>query len=131
MPLLYGSDSNVLERVRLGGLFNGERAMPRFYCHLRYPENEIQDAEGIDMVDLAAAEREAKGAIREIAAENLRGDVRFSLLGIHITDHAGNLLSAIESQAVLEDAISGKVLAAMKHSLPRHAEGALGVANQA
>lgn len=93
--------------------------MPRFYFHLHYPAEAVRDEEGIELPDVKAAEREAIGAVRDIASEDLRGDGQFELLGIRITDGEGNLVSVVLSRDALAKAISGNVWAmGIDHAQP-------------
>ena len=93
--------------------------MERFYFHLHYATGDVEDREGTDLPDLQAAEREAEGAIRDLAADVFRGSDTFKLLGIRITDAAENLLCVKLSRETLENAVSPDVLSlGSGHVLP-------------
>ena len=85
--------------------------MTRFFFHLHHPYIEIRDEVGLELADLRDAEREAKNSICELVADNLKVGIKFSLLGIRISDTDDNTISVVLSREILRRSISHEVLA--------------------
>ncbi|CAO4153172.1 DUF6894 family protein [Methylorubrum extorquens] len=75
--------------------------MPRYYFHIRYGDQVIEDWDGSELPDLAAALQEAKEGARAVLSEKvLKGEVadgqRFE-----IADETGTVLATLPLKAVL------------------------------
>jgi hypothetical protein len=77
--------------------------MPYLYLHLREGDDLIQDTEGSNYSDLAAAELAALSGLREIVGESLKWGQPVKPLAIVVSDVEGNILATV----TLPDATSG------------------------
>ncbi len=76
--------------------------MPRYHFHIRRKGELIEDEEGSDLPDFAAAEQEARESAREIAGEALRNGLPLDGDSIEVTDGDGRLLSTLPLLAMLD-----------------------------
>lgn len=75
--------------------------MPRFYFHMRSGEDFIEDPEGSDLPDLAAARAEASAAARELMADRIRNGHPADGHEFLIYDEDGKLIDTIPFRSVL------------------------------
>jgi hypothetical protein len=75
--------------------------MPRFYFHMSSGEEFIEDPEGSDLPDLAAARAEAIDAARELMADRVRTGHPADGQEFLIFDAEGNQLDIIPFRSVL------------------------------
>jgi hypothetical protein len=68
--------------------------MPRFYFHL-VEEAIVQDNEGADLPDEAAARQRALASARDVVAEDARNGLLNLLPRIDVTDEEGNLVFSL------------------------------------
>lgn len=71
------------------------------YLHIRTPAGRVEDPEGGAFADLDAAWVEAIKAIREIAANNIKGGEPVLGLQVELRDPAGNCLAVVPVASVL------------------------------
>ena len=76
--------------------------MPRFFLHLRYRDEFIEDAQGVEFPDLAAAQADARVAARELLADRMEADSALSDQQFEICDEAGQLLATVPFRDALE-----------------------------
>jgi hypothetical protein len=81
--------------------------MPHFYFHLRQGEEIIEDGEGQDLPDVAAAQNEALKSLREMAAQRILSGDDFpdSFL---VTDADGNEITSVPMASVLPTCLKGR-----------------------
>jgi hypothetical protein len=78
--------------------------MPRYFLHVQDGSDVLEDFFGEVFDDLAAAEREAAAAARDLMAEALRWDKPLGLQKqMLINDEAGRTLSTVSFRAALPD----------------------------
>jgi hypothetical protein len=66
--------------------------MPRFYLHLHDGKSRVEDPEGSDLPDLAAARQEALASARQLWAAAIIAQDDLTSHHFEITDAAGTLL---------------------------------------
>lgn len=76
--------------------------MPKYYFHIRDGEELVQDDEGIDLPNLAAAQEEAVQAARDMLVELLRNDLPVNGQKFEICDADGNILAVVAFRQVLK-----------------------------
>lgn len=78
--------------------------MPRYFLHVQDGSEVLEDFFGEDFENVAAAEREAGAAARDLMAEALRSN---KSIGIHkkmlINDEAGRTVSTVPFGAAMPD----------------------------
>jgi len=72
-----------------------EVAMRRFYFHLQADDQIVPDDEGVDLLDLSAAEHEAILAARELLAEAIKSGRPEVPEAFVITDEEGRALAVV------------------------------------
>ncbi len=82
--------------------------MARYYLHIRESGTLIEDFDGIDLPDLAAARAEALAAAREILAERLLGGDVLNGQTFEIMDDRGTLLASVPFKEALRLPPAGK-----------------------
>jgi len=88
--------------------------MPRYYRHIRQGDLLIEDPEGIDLPDLAAARAEALEGIRDILAEAIRqGRDDWLEQAIVIADGTGRALTTIPFVEALPARMHSALLAVL------------------
>lgn len=75
--------------------------MPRFYFHMRSGEDFIEDPEGSELPDLAAARAEAIAAARELMADRIRNGHPADGQEFLIFDEDGKQIDTIPFRSVL------------------------------
>jgi hypothetical protein len=75
--------------------------MPRYYFHVWEGDKRSPDLEGSDLPDLNAAIEEARGAARDIAADQLRSLEPIDGRKIEVTDEFGNSLAFVAIRDVI------------------------------
>ncbi len=75
--------------------------MQHILLHVRDGEAVVEDLEGGNFPDVAAAHAEAIASLQEIVADRLEADAKPGSLQVEICDGAGRLLAVISSKAVL------------------------------
>ncbi len=76
--------------------------MPRFYLNIRDGEDLIEDPEGSDLPDLAAARAEALSAARELLAERLKAGGVVNGQAMEIVDETGTVRAVIPFRDALQ-----------------------------
>ena len=111
---LSGSGPTLSQRCRIlaldvgnEGCLCGWSPMPHFYFHLRQGEEIIEDEEGQDLPDVAAAQDEALKSLREMAAQSILSGDDFpdSFL---VTDADGNEITSVPVASVLPPRLKGR-----------------------
>jgi hypothetical protein len=69
--------------------------MPIYFFHIRDGSTLIQDSEGTDLRDLAAAQEEARASIRDFAIEALQQRAAVNRLEVEIVDERGATLAVV------------------------------------
>ena len=75
--------------------------MPKFYFHLRQGKDLIEDPEGVELPDVAAAHEEAIGAAREIMADRVKVGKVVNGEEFVICGEAGQPIATIPFKAAL------------------------------
>ena len=75
--------------------------MPIYYFNLREGAKFIRDFEGTDLPDLNSAIDEARQAVREIAADQLRSHERINGRSVEVADGEGEVLASVSVREVL------------------------------
>jgi hypothetical protein len=75
--------------------------MHHLFLHVRDGEAFIEDPEGGNFPDIAAAHAEAIASLQEIVADRLEAGKKPGSLQVEICDDRGHLLATISSKAVL------------------------------
>ena len=75
--------------------------MSRYFFHIRDGERLIEDPEGTDLPDLAAARDEAVLAARFLMSEKVKAGQVLDGQRFEITDEAGQVLDVLPFRAVL------------------------------
>lgn len=69
--------------------------MPRFYLHLRFGPDFVEDDEGYDLADVEAARAEAVAGVRSIISDEVRtGRINLAAC-IDIADASGSVLTTL------------------------------------
>ena len=76
--------------------------MQKFFFHLNYLADTIEDPEGSECSDLVAARIEARAILRELLAEHLTHDSLFEPVSMSILNSAGDVLDTV----TVQDAVS-------------------------
>ena len=79
--------------------------MPRFFLHIDDGTQRIEDEEGSDLLDLAAAREEALGAARQLWAAAILAGQDIAARRFVITDGDGNVMDSVD----MEEALPGKL----------------------
>jgi hypothetical protein len=79
--------------------------MRRFYFHLRQGDQLLPDDEGVDLPDIAAAQREALTAAREIVTEAITSGKQTVPEAFVIADEAGLALDTVPLAAVVPESL--------------------------
>jgi hypothetical protein len=74
--------------------------MPRYYFDIRDGDKLVEDAEGIELSDVAAAREEAVAAARELLAEHLRHGELPETKQFEIRNEAGELIETVPFRTV-------------------------------
>ncbi len=75
--------------------------MPRYFLHVREAGDLVEDPDGVDFPDVAAARMEAVAAAREIMAEHIRKGLDVSSWSFEVVDEDGRLIMSVPfSEAV-------------------------------
>lgn len=76
--------------------------MNRYFLHLRYADQSVvEDAEGLNVPSLQAAQEEALQGIRDIVAADIRGGHEVTLEAIVVADNQGRQLATVPVRAAL------------------------------
>lgn len=72
--------------------------MERYFFHLFEPDQKLRDVEGVLMIDVADARREAVAAIRDMVAAEIRedGHCRLANRSITIADEGDRVLDVVK-----------------------------------
>ena len=74
--------------------------MPLYFFHIRDGSRLIEDAQGTELANLAAAQEEARASIREFAIEALQQRLPVDRLRIEIRDAQGATLAIVRFQDI-------------------------------
>jgi hypothetical protein len=77
--------------------------MQRYFFHLNFLRNYIEDLEGTELPDLEAAKSEARVTIRYLAAEYLKGGTNFQMWSVRVSDETNKLLAEVLVQEALTE----------------------------
>jgi hypothetical protein len=69
--------------------------MPTYYFHIRKADTIVNDEQGVDLPDLAAAREEARQALREMVAGHVSAGEKVRILAIEICDDRRNDLATV------------------------------------
>lgn len=83
-------------------------AMARFYLHMRNGDGFIEDAEGQDLPDLAAARLQAIEGVRSVLSEEARHGELDMCGSIEIADGDGNILMVLPFSEAVHLRLDGK-----------------------
>lgn len=77
--------------------------MPRYFLHVEDGTHRIEDPEGSELPDLAAAREEALTASRQLWANALRDQVDLGQRRFVIMDESGTLLASVDMDEALPE----------------------------
>ena len=75
--------------------------MPRFYLHIREGDRLLEDPDGSDLPDLAAAQAEALVSAQELLAVKVRAGEVINGRSFEITDEAGEVQATLPFTAAI------------------------------
>lgn len=75
--------------------------MPRYFFHIRHPDQLVPDEEGAEFPDDAAARSEGLESARDIAADAVRGGKSVTGWAIEIVDGNARALGSVSAQDVI------------------------------
>ena len=78
----------VFERVT-------ERAMPKYFFHIRDQNHLVPDEEGMEFPDFAAAQAEARNSARDLLAQCVKEHRPVGGLQLEVTDNVGRTLETL------------------------------------
>jgi uncharacterized protein YnzC (UPF0291/DUF896 family) len=70
--------------------------MPHYFLHVNHADRRVEDLEGADFDSLAAAEKEAAAALRDLMASALIHGSRSTLESIEVADNEGQALTVVD-----------------------------------
>lgn len=80
--------------------------MPRLHLHLRFSDGLSEDSEGVDVINLTAAEALARQGLRDIVAECIVSGDPLDVVAIEICDDTGRELTLVTVAAAISSTIS-------------------------
>lgn len=83
--------------------------MPRFFLHIDDGTQRIEDEEGSDLLDLAAAREEALGAARQLWAAAILAGQDIAARRFDITDGDGNVLDTVDMNEALPENLARRL----------------------
>ncbi len=81
--------------------------MPRYFLHVREAGDLVEDPDGVDFPDVAAARMEAVEAAREIMAEHIRKGLDVSGWSFEIADGSGRPVMTVPFSEAIRRAPKG------------------------
>ncbi|WP_092990059.1 hypothetical protein [Rhizobium sp. NFR03] len=79
--------------------------MQKYFLHLNYLRECVQDPDGAELPDLETAKSDARDTIREMAADALRAKRKFTLTSIRVGSESGQLLAEVSVAETLAEVI--------------------------
>jgi hypothetical protein len=83
--------------------------MQRYFFHLNYLRKFIEDLEGTELPDLEAARSEARGIVRDLAAEYLRRGEQFEMWSVRVCDEQNTLLAEVLVPEAINEVFPPKI----------------------
>jgi len=83
--------------------------MPRFFLHIDDGTQRIEDEEGSDLPDLAAAREEALGAARQLWAAAILAGQDIAARRFVITDGDGNVMDTVDMDEALPEKLARRL----------------------
>jgi len=83
--------------------------MPRFFLHIDDGTQRIEDGEGSDLPDLAAAREEALGAARQLWAAAILAGQDIAARRFVITDGDGNVMDTVDMDEALPEKLARRL----------------------
>ncbi len=83
--------------------------MPRFFLHIDDGTQRIEDEEGSDLLDLAAAREEALGAARQLWAAAILAGQDIAARGFVITDGNGTVMDTVDMDEALPEKLTRRI----------------------
>ena len=83
--------------------------MPRFFLHIDDGTQRIEDEEGSELLDLAAAREEARGAARQLWAAAILAGQDIEAHRFVINDDEGRVLETVDIDDVLPKRLTGRL----------------------
>lgn len=83
--------------------------MPRFFLHIDDGTQRIEDEEGSDLPDLAAAREEALGAARQLWAAAILAGQDIAARRFVITDGDGNVMDTVDMDGALPEKLARRL----------------------
>jgi len=83
--------------------------MPRFFLHIDDGTQRIEDEEGSDLPDLAAAREEALGAARQLWAAAILAGQDIAARRFVITDSDGNVTDTVDMDEALPEKLARRL----------------------
>jgi hypothetical protein len=84
--------------------------MQRFFFHINFTGKLVADPEGVEFADLDAAKNSARRAIRELAADSLAAQARFTLRSTRICSAEGEMLAEVFVPDAIREVIPADLL---------------------
>jgi len=83
--------------------------MPRFFLHIDDGTQRIEDEEGSDLLDLAAAREEALGAARQLWAAAILAGQDIAARRFVITDGDGTVMDTVDMDEALPEKLARRL----------------------
>lgn len=83
--------------------------MPRFFLHIDDGTQRIEDEEGSDLPDLAAAREEALGAARQLWAAAILAGQDIAARRFVVTDSDGNVMDTVDMDEALPEKLARRL----------------------
>lgn len=83
--------------------------MPHFFLHIEDGTQRIEDEEGSDLLDLAAAREEALGAARQLWAAAILAGQDIAARRFVITDGDGNVMDTVDMDEALPEKLTRRL----------------------
>ncbi|MGC5799891.1 DUF6894 family protein [Sphingomonas sp. NFX23] len=83
--------------------------MPRFFLHIDDGTQRIEDEEGSDLPDLAAAREEALGAARQLWAAAILAGQDIAACRFVITNGDGNVMDTVDMDEALPEKLARRL----------------------
>jgi len=83
--------------------------MPRFFLHIDDGTQRIEDEEGSELLDLAAAREEARGAARQLWAAAILAGQDIEAHRFIIADYDGRVIETVDMDEALPKRLTGRL----------------------
>ena len=75
--------------------------MPRYFFHIRSADGLLEDPEGSELTDLAAAHVEARATVRDLLAELILAERVLDGQCVELTDDTGRMIASLPFRSAI------------------------------